>query len=63
MFVCISYLDTVLCEPIVKLPQGNVIGQVKQSYYGRNFSSFEGIPYAKPPIGELRFEVRYGYVF
>lgn len=40
---------------IVKLPVGNVKGKHQPGYCGNEFYSFEGIPYGKPPIGELRF--------
>lgn len=42
--------------PTVVTPNGVVKGQIKQSYKGRDYMAFEGIPYAKPPVGELRFE-------
>lgn len=43
--------------PKVKTPYGVVVGYHKKSYNERIYSAFEGIPYAKKPIGELRFEV------
>ncbi|KAK9720297.1 Carboxylesterase family [Popillia japonica] len=41
---------------LVSLEDGSVRGRHKTSYNGRQFTAFEGIPFAKPPIGELRFE-------
>ncbi|KAK9872455.1 hypothetical protein WA026_017924 [Henosepilachna vigintioctopunctata] len=41
--------------PRAHLKQGVVQGTNRKSYDGRTFSAFEGIPYAKPPVGELRF--------
>lgn len=41
----------------VNLPLGIVEGYVKQSFYGKKFYAFEGIPYARPPVGEYRFKV------
>ncbi|EDW55240.1 esterase B1 [Drosophila sechellia] len=35
---------------------GKVKGVKWQSIYGNNYYSFEGIPFAKPPVGELRFK-------
>ncbi|GJQ88166.1 Est-6 [Trypoxylus dichotomus] len=42
--------------PKVEISNGIVQGTLQKSYKGRTFSSFDGIPYAKPPIGDLRFE-------
>lgn len=42
---------------IITTPQGKVQGTHKESYDGRTYTAFEGIPYAKPPLRELRFEV------
>ncbi|KAJ3666604.1 hypothetical protein Zmor_002040 [Zophobas morio] len=42
--------------PLVKTPLGEILGDHKISFEGRTFSAFEGIPFAKPPIGERRFE-------
>ncbi|XP_063906551.1 venom carboxylesterase-6-like [Zophobas morio] len=42
--------------PLVKTPLGEIRGYHKTSFEGRTFSAFEGIPFAKPPIGERRFE-------
>uniref|UniRef100_A0A0C9PV54 Carboxylic ester hydrolase n=2 Tax=Fopius arisanus TaxID=64838 RepID=A0A0C9PV54_9HYME len=43
-------------NPIVKTPLGKLRGTYKTSFNGRQFRAFEGIPYAKPPVGKLRFE-------
>nr|AVM18975.1 odorant degrading protein 5 [Holotrichia parallela] len=45
-----------LNAPQVEIPNGLLQGVHEQSYNGRTFSAFEGIPYARPPVGELRFE-------
>ncbi|KAF2904191.1 hypothetical protein ILUMI_01983 [Ignelater luminosus] len=42
--------------PLVETTLGKVRGYYLHSYGGRKFAAFEGIPYAKPPIGDLRFE-------
>ncbi|KAF2904245.1 hypothetical protein ILUMI_01926 [Ignelater luminosus] len=43
-------------RPMVEISLGKVRGHYLQSYGGRKFAAFEGIPYAKPPVDELRFE-------
>ena len=42
--------------PIIEAPAGKVKGALILSKYGRNISAYRGIPYAKPPIGDLRFK-------
>ncbi|KAB0795801.1 hypothetical protein PPYR_09862 [Photinus pyralis] len=42
--------------PVVHTSLGNIRGYHTFSLEGRRFSAFEGIPYAQPPIGHLRFE-------
>ncbi|XP_044729692.1 esterase E4-like, partial [Chrysoperla carnea] len=41
---------------IVSIEQGKLSGCTKQDINGRPFQCFYGIPYAEPPIGELRFK-------
>lgn len=43
--------------PKVKTLNGVVVGHHRKSYNGRIYSAFEGIPYARKPVGQLRFEV------
>ncbi|KAL1401614.1 hypothetical protein pipiens_006469 [Culex pipiens pipiens] len=43
--------DVVLC-----LPAGRIQGRTNQLPNGKEYYSFKGIPYAKPPVGELRFK-------
>lgn len=49
--------------PKVETPNGVVVGHYRKSYNGRVYSAFEGIPYAKKPVGELRFQVGVAYTF
>ncbi|XP_061395058.1 uncharacterized protein LOC133330663 [Musca vetustissima] len=42
--------------PEIKLPVGQLKGTTRTSIYNDNYYSFEGIPYGKPPVGELRFK-------
>ncbi|CAG9864100.1 unnamed protein product [Phyllotreta striolata] len=50
---------TVKCDDetpaILEIPQGKMQGDFRESYGGRIYTAFEGIPYAKPPVGDLRF--------
>ncbi|EEZ97529.1 venom carboxylesterase-6 [Tribolium castaneum] len=43
-------------RPMVSTPLGQIQGYHRKSAKGNVFAAFEGIPYAKPPIGGLRFE-------
>ncbi len=36
--------------------QGNVRGEVRQARNGRHFNAFLGLPFARPPIGEFRWQ-------
>uniref|UniRef100_A0A182KD03 carboxylesterase n=1 Tax=Anopheles christyi TaxID=43041 RepID=A0A182KD03_9DIPT len=42
-------------EPVVCISDGCLRGTVRQSSVGVSYPAFLGIPYAKPPIGKLRF--------
>jgi carboxylesterase type B len=45
-------------EPTVSIAQGALQGKVMTSRKGRRIHAFQGIPYAEPPVGDLRFQVR-----
>ena len=47
--------------PIVNISTGSIQSIVSRSREGRKYFEFLGIPYASPPIGALRFEVRLIY--
>lgn len=49
--MCILSVNT---ETLVKISQGQLEGNVETGRYGRRYSAFLGIPYAKPPIGDRR---------
>lgn len=43
----------------VTLPNGSkLVGRGLQSHDGRAIKAFMGIPYAQPPLGDLRFKVK-----
>ncbi|XP_068238247.1 venom carboxylesterase-6-like isoform X2 [Palaemon carinicauda] len=42
--------------PVVTTQEGKVSGVVEKAINGNPFYSYYGIPYASPPIGELRFQ-------
>ncbi|XP_046835897.1 juvenile hormone esterase-like [Vespa crabro] len=44
--------------PVLSLKQGKIQGVIKYNVCSNNdnYLAFQGIPYAKPPIGELRFQ-------
>ena len=45
-------------EEIVNIPSlGEIRGSFMTSASGRQFSAFRGIPFAKPPVDQLRFKV------
>ncbi|KAA0200390.1 Carboxylesterase, partial [Hyalella azteca] len=41
---------------LVTVAQGQIRGYKESASNGKEFYSFRGIPYAKPPLGDLRFE-------
>lgn len=48
---------SVRASRIVEAPCGSVQGRTFTFENGREASAFQGIPFAKPPVGELRFKV------
>lgn len=44
-------------QPKATTENGVVVGTYKTSFSGVTYRSFEGIPYAKPPVYEYRFKV------
>jgi hypothetical protein len=43
---------------VVFVAQGWLRGKAVTTESGETYYSFQGIPYAKPPVGPLRFQVR-----
>lgn len=55
----LPFCTTIVVEkPVVETDKGSVEGKVQYSRSGKEYFAFQGIPYAKPPIRELRFKVR-----
>lgn len=45
-------------KPVIEVKQGKLQGEAQKSVLtGKEFYSFKGIPFAKPPVNELRFQV------
>lgn len=44
------------CDIVVETKSGPVVGKQCTSIYGDDYVSFECIPYARPPLGNLRFK-------
>lgn len=53
-------LSLAVDHPVVETTLGKVQGFTSTSRSGRQYFSFTGIPYASPPVGELRFQVSEG---
>lgn len=54
-FILIVYVSCALNPPVINTSTGKIQGYFKHSTQGRRFAAFEGIPYAKPPVGKHRF--------
>lgn len=48
-------------EVIIDTPLGKLRGKKTVTYKNFPYYSFQGIPYAKPPVGNLRFKVIFEY--
>jgi len=44
-------------SPVIDTKLGQIRGLTSLSRGGREFYEFLGVPYAQPPVGQLRFEV------
>jgi len=56
--VLLTVIVAVLADDLVVLKQGRLKGHRLTTRKGREIFAFQGIPYAKPPVGKLRFQVR-----
>lgn len=59
--VFLSASHCVYCDssPTVALSLGKIRGENVKTNSGVNYYSFRGIPFAEPPVGELRFAVKF----
>lgn len=54
------FIKSKLNKPTVKVQQGRMQGiRIKNVDGSSYYYAFRGIPYAKPPVGKLRFKVFY----
>lgn len=49
-------------NPTLRVAHGLLQGAWKVSTKGRSYASFQGVPYARPPIGKYRFRVSLFYL-
>ena len=54
----LSVVAAVLADDLVVLKQGRLKGHRLTTRKGREIFAFQRIPYAIPPVGKLRFQVR-----
>lgn len=50
---CLSYEE--IDELIVQINDGEILGRYMTTESGKTISAFVGIPFASPPVGDLRF--------
>ena len=43
-------------SPVVQTDSGTVFGKIENLPHGKSVHEYLSIPYAEPPVGELRFE-------
>nr|XP_050860109.1 esterase FE4-like isoform X2 [Vespula vulgaris] len=57
MYVLILAIDfeNIDTSPMIETKFGSIVGKWTKSSLGLNIATFLGIPYAEPPIGDLRF--------
>lgn len=61
IFIAVNLVKSCACEGTVeaKLNSGIVLGKVQKTFLNEKpYNVFKGIPYAEPPINELRFKVK-----
>jgi len=56
--VLLTVIVAVLADDLVVLKQGLLKGHRLTTHKAQEIIAFQGIPYARPPVGKLRFQVR-----
>ena len=58
LFTCFAVISIVKSEEYVtySTSQGNIRGLIKSARNGDSFNAFLGVPFARPPIGDLRWQ-------
>ncbi|CAG7834680.1 unnamed protein product [Allacma fusca] len=60
IFACTAYIGKFLFAkqlgPIIEIASGKIQGVIAYSREGREYFQFLSIPYARPPLGDLRFQ-------
>lgn len=66
LVVCLVYGSSEFPEytkfpptPLVCITNGCIIGKNREGLEGNQYEAYFGIPYAKPPLGKLRFRVSF----
>lgn len=52
-------LEDVVYNPSIEISDGQIVGTYGETSNGTKYVAFKGIPYAQPPIGNLRFAVSF----
>lgn len=58
-FIIFSIFNCTFCDLLVKVEQGVLKGKEVVKQNKTIYHQFSGIPYAKPPLYDLRFQVNY----
>lgn len=56
--MCSSLATVSKARPRVTVSEGKLAGDWMRTRGGRRIAAFKGIPYAAPPVKDLRFQVR-----
>ena len=56
VIACVIYIDCINAQSLeIKTSNGKIIGKTYTTVVNKKVDGWESIPYAKPPLGELRF--------